>query len=369
MKVGIITKHAIKNYGSFMQAYGLQRTIERMGHEVEIIDYTYPNEFHATHPSIKSQILHLANSVLKLLLPGCPGVKFNRRYAACHRKYYHLSKRYPTRESILNDPPIYDCYVAGSDQLWRPEFTRGDSVFFADFAPKGKKRISYASSFGCVDIAEEFRDPYRDYLNRLEHIAVREQSAVDLVKRLSGRDSVQVVDPSILLTGDEWRSMATPYPTRKKYVVCYGSKRMDLMRQLAHRFADPKGYEVIEIGGKMYDYFKRSERHVLDVGPLEWLSLMDGAEAAFIGGSFHGTVFSTLFHTPFISFLTGNNDHDTRATNLMTNTGLLKLGIMAEEATSLDVDGIFSAIDWRSVDQKVESLRSFSMDYLKEALQ
>ena len=38
MKVGIITFHASHNYGSMLQAYALQQTVLRLGHECEIIN-------------------------------------------------------------------------------------------------------------------------------------------------------------------------------------------------------------------------------------------------------------------------------------------------------------------------------------------
>jgi len=39
MKVGVMSLQRIKNYGSFLQAYGLKMTIENLGHEVVFVDY------------------------------------------------------------------------------------------------------------------------------------------------------------------------------------------------------------------------------------------------------------------------------------------------------------------------------------------
>ena len=39
MKVDIITRHAVANYGSLLQTYATQRTFEKLGLDVEIINY------------------------------------------------------------------------------------------------------------------------------------------------------------------------------------------------------------------------------------------------------------------------------------------------------------------------------------------
>ena len=38
MKIGILTMNRIINYGSFLQAYGLQQMLRSLGHEVEFMD-------------------------------------------------------------------------------------------------------------------------------------------------------------------------------------------------------------------------------------------------------------------------------------------------------------------------------------------
>lgn len=367
MKVGIITKHRIHNYGSFMQAYGLQNTIEKLGYEVEIIDYLYPNSFHPTHNTILGQVLHIGNYILKNLLPGFPGYKFVKRYNDCFARYYHLSRRFNTQEDLMQNPPLYDCYVAGSDQIWRPKFTNGDPVFFADFAPAGRKRISYASSFGCLNIPTEFRKSYSELISKFEMISVRESSGVSLVRELTNLDAKQVLDPSLLLTGEEWRRMEILPKTNRKYVVCYGRVAMNFVHKLAHDMAGSE-YDVVRINGKFIDFFKNNEHYILDAGPREWLGLIDAAEIVVIGGSFHGTAFSIQFHKPFLSVLSGNEDHDSRQISLLNALGLYSNGIYEGDYDSQELCKVASSINWEQVDLKLEELREESLGFLKEAL-
>lgn len=367
MQIGIITKHRIQNYGSFMQAYGLQCTLEKMGYQAELIDYIYPNSYHPTHKTLKSTILHLGNSLLKKLLPGSPGHKFNSRYAVAFRQYYHLSRLYKSREEIFANPPSYDVYIAGSDQIWRPEFTNGDSVFFADFAPKGKKRMSYASSFGCVTIPDCWKEHYATLLSKLDCISVRENSGVTLVKELSGRDAIQVVDPSLLLTGDEWRKLEIMPNLKRKYIACYGALEREFVSQLAHKMAG-NDIDVVRINGKFMDYFKKSEHYILDAGPCEWLGLLDEAEMVIVGGSFHGTAFSIQFHKPFLSVLSGNANHDSRQLGLLRDLGLEEHGIYRGAVDTEQLHKIMYETNWDEIDNRLLIRRNKSIEYLKDSL-
>ena len=43
MKISLITLHCVDNYGSLLQTYATQKSLEQMGHEVEIIYYIRPD--------------------------------------------------------------------------------------------------------------------------------------------------------------------------------------------------------------------------------------------------------------------------------------------------------------------------------------
>lgn len=367
MKIGIITKHGIQNYGSFAQAYALQRTLEGLGHTVEIIDYKYPNAAHPSHLTMKARLLKAANTALKNLL-GLKGWRLNARYQACFRTYYRLSRPYPTVAALVADPPQYDVYVSGSDQIWRPELTNGDPMFFLAFAPRGAKRVALASSFGCVTIPETLRAAYAAHLNAYDSLAVREASGVRLVKELTGRTATQMIDPSMLLTGDEWRTVARPSTIRGRYVVCYGSKEKAAVNRLAHRYASAHGCRVVRIVGNFFDWFRRDERYVIDAGPREWMGLIAGAEMAFVGGSFHGTVFATLFSVPFVTVLTGNADQDSRQLDLVRLLGTERCAVEAKAVDAVDFAEVRAALDFARINRRVGELRAEAMRFMREAL-
>ncbi len=319
--VGIITIHDIYNYGSILQAYATLRAVDKLGFRAEIIDYKYPNIFHSSEISslkkVKSMALKMGNSFLKDMLPGRKYQTYKKNYKNFTDKHFHLSeKRYPTVQSLMDDPPEYDIFLAGSDQIWRPKFVKADPCFFLGFA-KDKKKISYASSFGCTSIPAIYQEKYARYLNSFDAIGVREKPGVDIVKNLTGKDARLVLDPTLLLDRGEWATVMKPHQSNRPYILCYGNTTEDkYMEKLALHVKKHTGYDVIRVNGKFYDYFNQDMTYILDAGPAEWLGLFANASLV-LAQSFHATAFAINFERPVIPLLRGDANHDSRQLQLL----------------------------------------------------
>ena len=138
-RVGIVTMHKVVNYGSALQAWATQEVIRRLGYDVLIIDYVYPNAFH-----IKDKKRNIARSVLQWCLHFCQGFPWEKKrnhFEKFWNDNFNLTQTYPCVESIYNNPPDFDVYVAGSDQIWNPTCIKGDGVFLLDFVTNGKRRF------------------------------------------------------------------------------------------------------------------------------------------------------------------------------------------------------------------------------------
>ena len=188
--------HRVLNIGSVLQAYALQYSIQKKGHEAELIDYIFPP------PKKKAirQLLMLFIMTIVDFLQG--GVERKRR-----RKIKHFSTEKIRcspceydNEKIHTTPPIYDIYCTGSDQVWNPTHVGNDTSFLLSFVSCGVKKIAYAASFANNTIPESLNEIYARYISQYSHITVREASGIDLVKQLVGRDASLVADPTILLT-------------------------------------------------------------------------------------------------------------------------------------------------------------------------
>ena len=92
-------------------------------------------------------------------------------------------------------------------------------------------------------------------------------------------------------------------------------------------------------------------------------------DAAFVvTNSFHGTVFSILFHRPFITLPVEGADMDDRLHTLLSALGLENRWLPAfdpERVRALYAD----PIDWRSAESRLTKLREDSRDFIHTALE
>ena len=162
MKVGILTQPLTNNYGGLLQAYALQTTLERMGHEVVILnrpmsfvpdvanDAFVPSVIRSLKNCVKFLMHKPLTKVYHELLPH-QHIVANRLTEIFIVTYHHKSPDFSSTEALA----AYCCkqglgaYVVGSDQCWRPLYSPCLPNYYLDFAKDWNvKRISYAASFG-----------------------------------------------------------------------------------------------------------------------------------------------------------------------------------------------------------------------------
>ena len=137
--------------------------------------------------------------------------------------------------------------VGGSDQVWNPGTGMNIEPYFLSFTPKGKKRISYASSFGVTRIPTQYADKFKKLLNGLDFISVREEAGVKIVEEVAQRKAELVLDPTLLLDKEEWKKCSSGYnPNNEGYVIIYEVHPSEKIQQLALDYAQKKIYQCIE---------------------------------------------------------------------------------------------------------------------------
>lgn len=323
MKIGIITMHRVLNFGSALQAYALQQALLKLGYDNEIIDYVFPHETDV--PLLMRANLFLRKKIYEMRT-GAFFVKKKEGYFKAFRKQFlALSDKTYTRESILSDPPAYDLYMTGSDQVWNPLWMKDDINFLLSFV-RNKKKISYASSFAVDAIPEESKPIYRKYLQEYKHITVRENSGEKIVKELlDGRETPVVCDPTLLLDQEDYIKIAKKPrldihgPYLLVYILDYMFNPFPEVNNIVRNVAETLGLPVVYIGGKytVYDSHCLSIEHI---GPCEFIWLFQHAKFV-ITTSFHGTAFATVFEKPLLAVVKTDNDKDGRVTTLMKNVG------------------------------------------------
>lgn len=373
--VGIITMHKVWNAGSALQAYALQRVIEDLGYDAQLIDYEYPNVEHRAFANNVKEFNTLDIwGVIKLLVQKIK-TKFIRHkhselYSSFYNKYFHCTdKAYNSRKSLFDNVPEFDIYVTGSDQVWNPQYIGFDTSYLLDFVPDNAVRISYAASFSINNIPSYMEGEYTRCLSKYKVISVREESGSHLVNKLIGEDATVCCDPTLLLDKEQWSKVAedSSLCIKKKFILIYIMGYAYDPYPGIYKHID----EVVNFL-KLPVIFYNSRRgtykppygeiRVDECGPTEFLWLFKNASFV-ITDSFHGTAFSLNFQKPFISVIKEIENADSRVYNLLVSAGATDRAVICGEDFELK-----EAIIKEPSTSKLEELREGSLAYLRTHL-
>ncbi len=375
MKTGLITFHHAHHYGAQLQAYALMKTIMEIGADCEIINYvrkdtTEGNQLFKKGLSIRA-LLSNANTLMNY---GRLRKRY-RRFESFVKEDMRLSEKfYSSYEELIADAPEYEAYVCGSDQIWNPLIYKEntfDPAFFAEFSRCGR-RIAYAPSFGINTIPEDKREELKKYLEKFESLSVREKQGEKIIRELSGRDSVTVLDPTLLLTGDKWSTFSVAPAVNKPYILCYfisdARKYSKFVKVLSEKFRLP----VVSLCGARR-VVSQTRHVVLDAGPREFLGLFENASCVCTD-SFHGTVFSINFKKDFFCFESAQKSEKTVHSRLYNILELLGLASRVF-SHSMDINAfrnfaadVANGINFTEVERILYKERELSYEYLKRSL-
>lgn len=358
MRIGILTYHRSHNYGALLQAVALRTVLTNMGHQVSYIDYwpAYHRRMYALFSLKKSFKRHgIINSAYfkEVFL----NIKLRyKRYA----NFNCFISRY-LKPFFSSTKDTYDLIIHGSDQIWRkqPEIKTYNPVYFGKHKIKSLKRISYAASMGILPLNDNDNIVLKDLLSNLSCISVRETRLKEYVESLGFVCRLDL-DPTLLLTGIEWRKQFNiQTTTSKNYILFYDLMPKSFDEQQIYEFSKKNNMEIIKILGKASK--KDTDKEMTTVGPDRFLSLICDASFVFTS-SFHGLVFSILFKKPFYASFAENS---IRAQSLLE-------AIKLEDKLLVPLSSInnnYVPINYNKVDEILGRLRKTSLDYLHEQTQ
>ncbi|QQS55448.1 MAG: polysaccharide pyruvyl transferase family protein [Candidatus Competibacteraceae bacterium] len=365
-KIGIITYHFVTNYGAALQAWALQKFLQSLGHEVFIIDYRpsyltsggyfwWPVD--AWHCHANLVIAYLKLMTLRQALLGDGGKTTN--FAIFHERFLKTKKPiYHSLNELKRKPPEADIFICGSDQIWNASVQFGiDPAYFLDFVPSGIKKISYATSFGRSFIEERFKQETARLIARLDAIAIREQSGVEIVKNLTGKKAIWVPDPTLLVE-DGYPEVERPLAVPSDYLFSYTLRSRELVAKVEKRVGQSQKLKIVSP-----EILKLTK--IGAPGPLEWLGYIKAAKFV-VTNSYHGTIFSIIFRKPFIFVgLSGHKaDFNERALSLLDR---LKLSAhVISDFNEEKIDAISKVIpDWDYIYSEVATWRKIARSFLE----
>ena len=306
MRIGVLTYHRAHNYGAMLQAYALLSFLRNHGYHAELIDYwpiTHRNQYALIKPIVGTNFIYKVKNTIADICTFWRRYRRIQGFQMFENSYLNLPTeiKYTNANAVIDTN--YDCVIAGSDQIWRNRDSNNnhigfDPVYFCQHIPKNIRCISYAASMGIIQLNKEDKDILKNYLNRFSRILVRENSLKEAIDEL-GFDSAIVVDPTLLLSKDEWNKFL---PNKRfhttKYVLYYELVKSKEALVFAKYKAEELGCKLLIMDATIPLIPQR--RHISYASPIEFLHAIRDAEFV-IATSFHGTAFSVIFEKQFIT--------------------------------------------------------------------
>lgn len=260
----------------------------------------------------------------------------------------------------------YDAFIVGSDQVWREDYSPSITRYFLDFLSEDDKRprIAYAASFGKSKdyISPENMPRCRESLHRFDAVSVREYEGLDILKRdFDYHNGVKVLDPTLLLSADDYRRQIKDKDFLDKtrshvsaYILDESEDKSAILAEVASQ---------LELPVKKFSGEFRGEK-MLSVS--QWLAEFEGADF-IVTDSFHGCVFSIIFHKPFVAIANKDRGID-RFVSLLRDAGLEDRLVYSSDDFNMRKESLLIAPDYMAVEQRMTMLRKASLDFLSNAL-
>ena len=357
MKIGILTFHSAINYGAVLQAYGLQEYLKSLGHEVYIIDYRPqylkdPYQLFQWKFKVEDSFMSNLKSLIResLVMP----IRIVRK-----SKFQQFINQYLNIYSWKDNLNVFDAFIFGSDQIWNPKITKGlDDIFLGKFKEaKGKKLIAYAASVGAVqNLSQNEFEKLTFYLNGFNRIGLREKTLYEKISKVNCNVFI-TIDPVLLAGKDIFQKIAVDVKNERPYLLLFTLGRDEYAVKEAYKIAEQKSLDVIEIISSKESLYNRNIKQMLS--PTEFLGYVKMA-AYVVTSSFHGTVFSILFHKNF-NVIGSDKIHGERIIQLLNSIGLLNRFKMYNESEILDV----AEVKYDECDLRLFELVSLSRDFFQ----
>ena len=378
-KIGLSLAFKGTNYGMLLQAYATQVLLEKLGFETEIIDFI---------GGARLPIWNLRSFLLRLdgLLARRRAIKAKVDEPSPSKQHIinfelrcskgddfraqrlHNIVKISTLEELRRRSESYVAVLVGSDQLWGPH-AAGSFFRTLRFATVGVVRISYSTSLGVDKYPWYAKKLAADFWNQIHFLSVREKQGAAIIKDASGRDAKVVLDPTYLLTAEEWNELIPVERTiPERYALCFFLGHNNAAKNAAKEYADSRGLKLVAIMSSeaVDDDSPFADEVLVGQSPEEFMNLVRFADAVFTD-SFHGFAFSVINKREVFLYYRvrkGTRSRNSRIDNIVDLLQMQDRLIVDSTRSVID----FTPIDYEAVTRRIAELREDSMNFLTTAL-
>ena len=363
-RIGIVSYNIycnFTNYGSALQSWALYNTIKNMGYTPVLIDYC-PEVLADKDPLNPYQNMwdkdEESKKMVELTMPAIREnyKKFDFFY---HNRFLRTVKKYTSENfnNVISDEHI-DGFVCGADTIFCPDEFGFDDGFYANYEVMRGSSVSYAASFGDPVFTEKTYQILDERIKNFKALGIRENQMISYLKEHTNVPVQRTIDPTLLLTVEEYESIIAERQFEDKYVLLYSRRYSKIMETYAEELAKNNGWKVVEISLRATN---KNKGHIMryDAGVEEFLSLVKNAEY-IITNSFHGMIFSVQFRKSFVVF--SREQCDNKIAELLDLFGIPDRIFITGEETSVP-------LDYDKVYRNIDEARRYSIEFLKKELE
>lgn len=372
------------NLGMMLQAFATVKYLEEIGVRTNVLEFIPPAHsstlFQKMFLALKPGVIKykLIKTKRKLMIANHPEIsqaqdiriKGNQEFT---NKYLGKIVKYSDLDRLKKDSFLYDAILVGSDQQWFPSALNSD-ISTLMFVADDVRKISYATSFGVSSLPNSVKKRAVEYLSRIDYLSVREASGAKIVKDLIDKEPFIAVDPTLLFDSNKWDSLFN-HPEYEKieenYILTYFLGGNIRHRISVWKFAKEKGLKVIAVRNlesNCKNEAKYVDRYINVSSPEEFIFYLKNSECVCTD-SFHGTVFSLIYHIPFFTYLR-YSENDSNSRNSRIKDLLLSIGESERLITDNNkIEHIANnKIDFEKIDNIIKNQRERSSNFLCEAI-
>ena len=358
------------NYGSALQGTALYTSIKKFGYDCKIIGASKFHKWKKPDVSLKTKNPKKYDHDLM----SYNFTVFMEQFLEFADKLDDIRPDGLLSPAQIEECAQYSAFVCGSDQVWKPYtfwFTAKQYLTFAD----SERTIGYAPSVGWKEIPPEAEGnvpQWKTWLTHVKYLSARDVPSAKLLSQVTGRDVATVIDPTLLLTPDEWLGILPPpqyaqeisevLNSGKPYLLAYlldtSPERENIVVSLSRKL----GLEVIWLTGRSNT--GPVQRNCAETDPSGFVHLIAGS-SFLVADGFHGCCFAINFSKPFIFIASkAGPGNDSRIEDLHE-----RMGVPGRIVSSLsDLEQKELKLDFTKTAQLLSDGRKESLKFLQKAL-
>ena len=337
------------NYGSFLQAYALRRTIERLGHETAYVDIKKGQQLILSANEKSSgktiKVTELPKRIDHVLF------KKHREKLFREKLFVEHGINTPKEETEL------DMLVVGSDEVFNCLQKSPWGLSLQLMGDTTIPAISYAASCGYTTLEKlneiGVTDKVANALRKYKTISVRDLNSANVVREISGVKPQIHLDPVLIYN---WNTeISKEECSFKNYILVYGyDNRINNAEEISaiKSFAKKHGKKLISFGV----YQRWCDRNVL-CNPFQLINYFMNADYV-ITDTFHGTVLSIKCNRQFATIIRESNKN--KITDLLSRFKLDGRAVEIDRLESI----LQTPIDFSNVNATIDAERKRTIEYL-----